>query len=256
MVPEILTFCTPPVAVIQNVNLFHSIYFTWYATHGLPSASSCTTPYLQLGCWQPDARVLPIQVPAWDLDPNSQDQGWGKTWLSTLHPGQRGLCHHRQIGTSRWSTQEWPHEVLRLHREHVRQWNLPMNPCLRAGRHHKEVWWIHQWASRLDMPTCPQGTNRQWQWCCDRVQSSVQADSGNPRFQHWGVQTTSEGQPSQEGITSTRDLQNILCCGIRSGCNVCRTCGTHCMPHLPGTWFQATDIICTVPQLHLSTPSQ
>ena len=49
-------FCTPPVAVqtyCQNVNLFHSIYF-WYATHGLPGASSCTTPYVQLCCQQPD----------------------------------------------------------------------------------------------------------------------------------------------------------------------------------------------------------
>ena len=43
-------------------------YFTWYATHGLPSASSCTTPYIQLGCQWPNVRVSPIQVPAWDLD--------------------------------------------------------------------------------------------------------------------------------------------------------------------------------------------
>ena len=67
----------------------------------------------------------PIQVPAWDLDLNLQDQGWGKTWLSALHPGQRGLCHHGLMGTSRWSTQEQPCEVLRLHREHARQWDLP-----------------------------------------------------------------------------------------------------------------------------------
>ena len=41
-------FVTPiAVAVHQNVYLF--IYFTWYATYGLPSASSCTTSYLQLG---------------------------------------------------------------------------------------------------------------------------------------------------------------------------------------------------------------
>ena len=174
----------------QNVNLFHSTYFSWYATHGLPSASSCTTPYLQLGCQQSDARGLPIQVPAWDLDPNLQDQGWGKTWLSTLHPGQRGLCCHGQMGTSGWWTQEWPHEVLRLHREHVRRWDLTMSPCLWAGRHHKEVWWIHGWASKLDMPTHPQGTNWQWQWHCNRVQSSTQADLGNPRCWHWAAQTT------------------------------------------------------------------
>ena len=231
-------FCTPPVAIqthCQNVNLFHSIYF-WYATHGLPGASSCTTPYIQLGCQQPDVRVSTIQVPAWDLDQNLQDQGWGKTWLSALHPGQRGLCHHGQMGTSRWSMQEWPCEVLRLHREHIRWWDLPTNPCLWARRHQKEVWQIHQWASRLDMPTCLQGTNQQWQWCCNRIQSSMQADSSNPRCWHWTAQTTSEGQPWQEGITSARDLQNILCCGVRSGCNVCRTCGTCCMPHLPDTW--------------------
>ena len=141
-----------PVAVQthrHNVNLL--VCFTGYATH---VASSCTTPYKQLGCQWPDARVLPFQVPAWDLDPNLQDQGWGKTWLSALHPGQRGLCYHGQIGASRWSTQEWPCEVFRLHREHVRWWDLPTSPCLQAGRHHKKVWWIHWWASRSDMPTC------------------------------------------------------------------------------------------------------
>ena len=237
----------------QNVHLF--VYFTWYGTHGLPSASTCTTPYVRLGCQWPDVRVLPIQVPGWDLDPDLQDQGWGKTWLYTLHPGQRGLCCHGQMGTSRWSTQEWPHEVLRLHREHIRQWDLPMSPCLRAGRHHKEVWWIHQWASRSDTPTHLQGTNWQWQWCCNWVWSSMQADLGDPRCWHWAVQTTSEGQPWQEGIASTRDLQNILHCWIRCGWNVCRSCSTLCTPHLPDTWSKATDIICTVPQLHPSTPS-
>ena len=104
-------FVPPPSVAIQthcqNVNLSHSIYF-WYTTHGLPGASSCTTPYIQLSCQWPDARVLPIQVPAWDLDQNLQDQGWGKTWLPALHPGQRGLCCHGQMGTSRWSAQEWP----------------------------------------------------------------------------------------------------------------------------------------------------
>ena len=248
----------PPVTVqmhCQNVNLFHSTYFTWYATHGLPSTSICTTPYMQLGCWQPDVWVLPIQVPAWDLDQNLQDQGWGKTWLFTLHPGQRGLCHHGQMGTSGWCTQEWPYEVLRLHRQHVRCWNLPTSLCLWAGRHHKEVWQIHQLASRLHMPTCPQGTNWQWQWCCNRVWSSMQADLGDPRCWHQAAQTTSEGQLWQEGITSTRDLQNIICCGIRSSCHVCGSCGTCCMPHPPGTQFQATGIICTTPQLHPSTPS-
>ena len=108
-------FCTPPVAVAvqthcENVNLL--ICFTRYATHGLPGTSSCTTPYIQLSHQQPDVRVLPIQVPAWDLDPNLQDQGWGKTWLSALHPGQRGLCHHGQICTSRWSAEEWPEKFL------------------------------------------------------------------------------------------------------------------------------------------------
>ena len=87
MVPELLTICTPPIAVaVQThcpyVYLFQSICFTRYTTHGLPGASSCTTPYIQLGQW-PDARVLPIQVPAWDLDLNLQDQGWEK--LEYLH---------------------------------------------------------------------------------------------------------------------------------------------------------------------------
>ena len=89
-----------PVAVqthYQNIYLFWPVCFTRCATHGLPGTSSCTTPYVQLGCQWPDARVLPIQVPAWDLDQNLQDQGWGKTWLPALHPGQRGLCHHGQM---------------------------------------------------------------------------------------------------------------------------------------------------------------
>ena len=75
----------------------------------------------------------------------------------------------------------------------------------------------------------------------------MQADSGDPRCQHQAMQTTSEGQPWQEGITSTRDLQNVLHCGVRSSCNVCRTCGTCCMPHLPDIWYQATYILHTVP---------
>ena len=149
-----------------------------------------------------------------------------------------------------------PVKFLRLHRKHIRRWDLPTSWCLWAGRHHKEVWQIHRWASRLDMPTCPQGTNWQWQWHCDQVRSSTQADSGNPRHWHWAVQTTSEGQPWQEGIASTRDLQNILCCWIRCGCNVCRSCSTCCMPHLPDTWSKDADVICTVPPLHPSTPSQ
>ena len=192
-------------------------------------------------------------MPAWDLDPNLQDQGWGKTWLSTLHPWHTGLCHHGQMAGSRWSTQEQPQEI--LHREHLRWWDLPLSPCLWAGRHHKEVWQIHRRANRLDMPTHPQGTNQQWQWCCDQVWSSMQADLGNPRHWHQAAQTSSEGQPWQEGITSTRDLQNILHCWIRSGCNVCGSCSTCCMPHPPDTWSKAADIICSMPQLHPSTPS-
>ena len=79
------------------------------------------------------------------------------------------------------------------------------------------------------MPTHLQGTYWQWQWCCNRIQSSMQADLGDPRCQHQAAQTTSEGQPWQEGIASTRDLQNILHCGIQSSCKVCRTCRTYCM---------------------------
>ena len=48
-------------------------------------------------------------------------------------------------------------EDLRLHREHFRWQDLPMSLCLWAGRHHKEVWQIHWWASQLNMPTHPQG---------------------------------------------------------------------------------------------------
>ena len=153
----ILTLCscscsnTLPECQPLPLHLLHLIHHPWPTK----CTSACTTPYIQLDCQQPDVRVLPIQVPAWDLDLNSQHQGQGKTWLSTLHPGQRGLCHHGQMGTSRWSTQEWPCEVLRLHRKHIRQWDLPTSPCLWAGRHHKEVWQIHWWASRSDMPTHP-----------------------------------------------------------------------------------------------------
>ena len=205
----------------------------------------------------PAMRSYHIQVPAWDLDPTLQDQGWGKTWLPTLHLGQRGLCCLGQMGTSRWSTHEWHHEVLRLHRKHVRWQDLPMSLCLQAGRHHKEVWWIHQWASRSDVPTCPQGTNWQWQWCCNWVRSSTQADLDNPRCWHWAAQTTSGGQLWQEGTASTRDLQNILCCWIRWGCNVCRSSGTCCMPHPPDTWSKAADIIHTVPNCtHQHLPSR
>ena len=199
----------PPVAVqthCQNVYLFQSICFTRYATHGLPGTSSCTTPYIQLGCQWPDVRVLPIQVPAWNLDQNFQDQGWGKTWLSALHPGQRGLCCHGQMGTSRGDAQEQPCKVLRLHREHIRWWDIPMSPCLWARRHHKEVWWIHWWASWLDTPAYPKSTNCWWQWCCNRIRGSMQADLGDARCQHRAAQTTSEGQPWQKGITPARDL--------------------------------------------------
>ena len=104
------------------------------------------------------------------------------------------------------------------------------------------------------MPTCLQGTNWQWQWCCNWVWSTTQADLGNPRHWHWAVQATSEGQLWQKGIASTRDLQNILCCWIRSGYNVCGSCSTCCMPHPPGTWSKATDIICTMPQLQQQHP--
>ena len=116
MVPEILILLYTPCSCsdthCQNVYLFQFVCFTRYATHGLPGTNSCTTAYIQVGCQWPDVRVLPIQVPAWDLDQNLQDQGWGKAWLSTLHPGQRGLCHHGQMGASRWITQEWCHKFL------------------------------------------------------------------------------------------------------------------------------------------------
>ena len=80
-------FVPPPSVAIQtdcqNVNLTHSIYF-WYATHGLPGTSSCTTPYIQLGCQQPDARVSPIQVPAWDFDQNLQDNCLAAHWSQEM----------------------------------------------------------------------------------------------------------------------------------------------------------------------------
>ena len=78
--------------------------------------------------------------------------------------------------------------------------------CVWARRHQKEVWQIHRWASRSDMPTCLQGSNWWWQWCRSRIWSSMQADSDDPRCWHWAAQTTSEGQLWQEGITPARDL--------------------------------------------------
>ena len=89
-------FCTPPVAVqihtAKNVYLFQFVCFTRYVTHGLPGTSSCTTSYIQLGCQWPDVRVSHIQVPAWDLNQNLQDQGWGKTWLSACILGKEGYA--------------------------------------------------------------------------------------------------------------------------------------------------------------------
>ena len=38
-----------------------------------------------------------------------------------------------------------------------------------------------------------------------------------------------------KSIAPARDLQNILCCGVQSGCNVCWTCGTCHMPCPPDT---------------------
>ena len=98
MVSETLIILSTPIAVAvqthcHNVYLFQSICFTGYTTHGLPGASSCTTPYIQLGCKQPDVRVLPVQVPAWDLYQNLQDEEkldyllciLGKEGYATMH---------------------------------------------------------------------------------------------------------------------------------------------------------------------------
>ena len=114
-------FCTSPIAVAVAVqkhtakNVYLFIYFIWYTTHGLLSASTHTTPYLQLGCKWPDVRVLPIQVPAWDLDLNLQDQGWGKSWLfnsaswtkRAVPPwtdGYQQMKHTRMTPRSYWTT--------------------------------------------------------------------------------------------------------------------------------------------------------
>ena len=60
----------PPVAVqthCQNVYLFWSVCFTRCATNGQPWTSSCTTPYIQLGCQWPDARgsLFKCQLETW-----------------------------------------------------------------------------------------------------------------------------------------------------------------------------------------------
>ena len=70
------------------------------------------------------------------------------------------------------------------------------------------VYWICQCG--------PLGIDQWWQWCCNRIWSSMQADSGNSRCQHWAVQTTSEGQLWQEGVTPAQDLKNLLCCRVWS----------------------------------------
>ena len=85
------------------IRLLHQMCHPWPTRHQFLYHCLHTT-----GCQWPDVRILTIQVPAWDLDQNLQDQGWGKTLLPALHPGQRGLCCHGQMGTSRWDTQEQP----------------------------------------------------------------------------------------------------------------------------------------------------
>ena len=149
-------FCTPPVAVQIHTAIM--------------STSLSASPDMPSMAYQ-----APVPVPLPTYNWAASDQMWEfclfkcqletwtrickikaeeKTWLPVLHSGQRGLCHHGRMGTSRWSTQEQPCKVLRLHREHIRWWDLPMSPCLWAGRHHKEVWRIHWWGNRSDMPTC------------------------------------------------------------------------------------------------------
>ena len=182
------------------------------------------------------------------------------TWICKIKAEEKPdylLCILGKEGYAamdRWVPSRWI--VLRLHREHVRWWDFPTSPFLQAGRHHIEVGQIHWWASRSDMPTCLQGINWQWQWCCNWVWSPMHADSGNPRCWHQAAQTTSKGQLWQEGIAPPGDLQNLLHCWIRGGCHVCGSCGSCCMPHPPGTWAKAADVTHTMPQLHPSTPSQ
>ena len=135
-------FVSPPPVAVQthchNVNLL--ICFTRHATHDLPGTSSCTTSYIQLGCQWPDAKVLPIQVPAWDLDPNLQDQGWGKTWLSVCILGKEGYA-----AMDRWVPAGEVHknDPAKFLDYIESMLDLPTSLCLWARRHHKEVWWIH-----------------------------------------------------------------------------------------------------------------
>ena len=76
----------------DQLNLRHGLRTSFISINAchtclLSSHCQCATAHIWLECSWPDARVLPVQVPAWDLVPASQNQSWGMPWLSALHPG-------------------------------------------------------------------------------------------------------------------------------------------------------------------------
>ena len=126
----------------------------------------------------PMAYQVPVQVPLptynWAASDQMQEfclfkcqlETW--TWIHKIKAEEKLnylLCILGKEGYAsmdRWVPADEAHKndpmkFLSIHREHIRWWDLPMSPCLQAGRHHKEVWWIHQWASRSDMPNLPTG---------------------------------------------------------------------------------------------------
>ena len=170
--------CSHTLPECQPPHLLHLIHHPWstkhqYMYHSLHMTGLLVTRCESFAYSSASLRLGPVFARS-RLKKNLTiySASWAKRAMPPWTDGYQQMKHTRMIC-----------KVLRLHREHNRQWDLSTSLCLQAGRHHKEVWWIHQWASRSDTPTCLQGTNQQWQWCCNWILNSTQADSGNPR--HW-----------------------------------------------------------------------
>ena len=147
-------FCTPPVFLIWEPSVFLNYVSTnvisIYACHTCPLSSpcQCATPHIWLECSWPDARVLPVQLPAWYLVLASQDQGWGMPGLPTLHPGQGRLCSSGPLGSTWWRSQMRSREIPWLHQKHLRWQDLPTSPHLWTVGCQEEVWQICWWTHR------------------------------------------------------------------------------------------------------------